>query len=167
VAGAKLDEKARNAMQLAVDQVGASAGNSTASALPLAMDGGIEDQLAHAKKPTATVESMLEPQPGDDKMARQVKALVKRIDFKSEAWLKKPQSAKEKLASKLAVYKIDLSELIRERTNGTDLSLATASYTTEQVQAVPKSVDLPDPAAVDAMKQPTKVKGDKSEAVYA
>jgi len=51
--------------------------------------------------------------------------------------------------------------LIRERTNGTDLSLASASY------AVPQSVDLPDPAQVDAMKQPTKVKGDKSEAVYA
>lgn len=155
VAGAKLDEQARAAMEKAA-VVGGVTGNSTS----LIEGSGVEDQLAHARKPT--VESMLEPQASDDKVARQVKALVKRIDFQSDAWLKKPQAAKQKLAEKLAAYQIDLSELIRERTNGTDTSLVGAS-TYKVTEEVPRSVDLADPQAV----QPTKVKGDKSEAIYA
>jgi hypothetical protein len=153
--GTKLDGDARSALELAALNGGANI--NTNSTQPITSDASL-DQLQHAKKPS--VEEMLEPQPGDDKMARQVKALVKKIDFKSEAWKKKPQASKEKLAEKLAVYQIDLAELIEVRTNGTDLSLAS-------VKADPKNVDLASADPEQALGSRAGAAAKKSEAIYA
>jgi predicted RNA-binding protein with RPS1 domain len=153
-----LNDKTRAALELAVATNGAVGGmNSTlsafndASAITAASQNMNLDQLEHAKaKKELTdeerVDEMLAIRESDDKMARQVKTLVKKIDFNSEAWLKKPQSAKVKLADKLAEYEIDLAEVIQLRTNGTDVSLSSFKAQADDL----RKPDLADPTQVGA-----------------